>query len=77
MSNEYKTKISRPLPESGIKMFGQWIINENWDCVDPKSNPSTQAYELQKLLETKLDEISPTKCQIVKFIRIKSGLILN
>ena len=61
MSNQYKTKISRPMPESGVKSFGQWIINENWDCVDPKSNPSIQASELQKLLETKLDKFFPTK----------------
>ena len=60
MKNEYKTIISRPLPDSGIRMFGQWIVKEEWDCVAPGS-PSSQAKALQQLLELKLDEIFPTK----------------
>ena len=27
---EYITKISRPLPESGILEFGEWICSEDW-----------------------------------------------
>ena len=59
--NEYRTKISRPMPDSGIRQFGQWIINEEWDCFVPEGKPSEQACAMQKLLEGKMDEIFPTK----------------
>ena len=39
--NEYRTIISRPMPESGVREFGQWIVNEEWDCIEPKDFPST------------------------------------
>ena len=61
MKNEYKTVTSRPLPESGVRQFGQWIVNEDWECVAPKDSPSTQALALQRVLELKLNEIFPTK----------------
>ena len=61
ISNEYKTKITRPLPDSGVRQFGQWIVEEKWDCVLSKSSPSDQAMAMQKLLEAKLNEIFPTK----------------
>ena len=59
--NEYRTKISRPMPDSGIRKFGQWIINEDWSSVVPAGNSSLQARAMQELLETKVDEIFPTK----------------
>ena len=34
ISNDYKTRITRPMPDSGIRQFGQWIVKEEWDCVD-------------------------------------------
>ena len=32
-SREYITKVSRPLPDSGIREFGQWISGEDWSCI--------------------------------------------
>ena len=61
MMNEYMTVTSRPMPDSGIRQFGQWIVQEEWDCVKPGMCPSNQAIALQKQLEFKLDEIFPTK----------------
>ena len=61
ISNQYKTKISRHLQDYGVRQFGQWIVNKNWDCVKQISRPSNQALALQKILELKLDEIFPTK----------------
>ena len=62
MSNEYRNKITRPMPESKINQFGRWIVSEDWECVDPADNPSYQAKMLQDRLLLKLDEIFPTKC---------------
>ena len=50
ISNDYKTRITRPMPDSGIRQFGQWIVKEEWDCVDKTTSPDVQAYALQKLL---------------------------
>ena len=61
MSNQYKTKITRPLPESGIRQFGQWIVQENWECIEATRSPSDQAVLLQQLLESKLNEFLPTR----------------
>ena len=61
ISNQYKTKISRPLPDSGVRQFGKWIVNNDWDCVKQISRPSNQALALQNILELKLYEIFPTK----------------
>ena len=60
-ANEYKIKISRPMPDSGIRKFGMWIIDEQWDCIVPGSKPADQAVALQQMLEIKMDEIFPTK----------------
>ena len=32
-TNDYKTRVTRPMPDSSIRQFAQWIINEDWDCV--------------------------------------------
>jgi hypothetical protein len=40
MSNIYRNKITRPMPASKINQFGQWIVTEDWECVDPADNPS-------------------------------------
>ena len=60
-SNEYRTKITRPIPDSGIRQFGQWIINEDWSCVTQDGSTSEQTVSMQNLLESKMDEIFPTK----------------
>ena len=59
--NEYRTKISRPMPDSGIRQFGRWIIDEDWSSVVPEGSSSEQARAMQELLEYKMDEIFPTK----------------
>ena len=60
-ANEYRIKISRPMPDSGIRKFGMWIIDEQRDCIVPGSKPADQAVALQQMLEIKMDEIFPKK----------------
>ena len=55
------------MPESSINQFGQWIVTEDWDCMDLAKTSSTQAKVLQDVLQLKLDEIFHNKvCKIVK-----------
>ena len=37
---EYRTIISRPLPDSKIREFGQWLTAEEWDGLTDVSDPS-------------------------------------
>ena len=46
--NEYTSKICRPLPESGQREFGQWIVQEDWDCIRTEDTPDLQVESLQK-----------------------------
>ena len=59
--NEYTTKTCRPLPESGKVEFGQWIMHENWDCIQPDDPTDVQVEVLQNLMTEKLNLIFPTK----------------
>ena len=60
-SNEYKTKTTRPLPESGIRSFGQWIVQENWNLLNQGDDPTTQANLLDEIINAKLDKHFPVK----------------
>ena len=60
-SNEYTIKLSRPLPESGVHEFGQWLVGENWECINNEDSPSYQAQIFEKTLMKKLDDILPQK----------------
>ena len=60
-SNEYTVRTFRPLPESGITLFGQWVTSETWDNVCSKSSPDKQVEALQATLSEQLDKIFPLK----------------
>ena len=47
-SRNYKIIKCRPLPESGVRRFGEWIVQEGWDLVDDKLSPSEQVTVLPK-----------------------------
>ena len=42
ITNEYKTKTFRPLPESGIAKFGDWLSTEDWRCMQTDMAPTQQ-----------------------------------
>ena len=63
--NEYSIKTTRPLPESAIREFGQWIVQKNWDSVKEVGDPNKQVNLMQNILFHKLDEHFPVKS--VKF----------
>ena len=55
----YVTKSVRPLPDSGILEFGQWIQGENFECLTYCKISTEQVAALEKLIIGKIDEISP------------------
>ena len=58
---DFKVITSRPLPESKLHLFGNWITGETWDFIDDYVSPESQvdAYN-DKILET-LEKYCPTK----------------
>ena len=60
-SHEYITRTYRPLPQSGILEFGEWICSEEWVGVSEQVNPTQQVEEFEDIINTKLDVIFPKK----------------
>ena len=61
VKNTYTRKTARPLPDSGIREFGQWILSEDWATVPDNISPTEQVLKLQELLGNKLDDFFPQK----------------
>ena len=57
----YKTVVSRPLPDSKIREFGQWITSEQWEDVIGEDCPSKQVELFENAMNTRLDLYFPTK----------------
>ena len=60
-----KTVTHRPLPESGIRNMGNWIVNYSWEAVLAAQTAHEKAAIFQTVLLEKLEEFLPSK--IVKF----------
>ena len=42
VTREYTTRTSRPMPDSGVREFGQWITQENWEALRGDLSTSEQ-----------------------------------
>lgn len=59
---QYRSFTFRPLPESGIRRFGEWITRESWGRVtDATLSPTEQVAVLENVVKEKLDKFCPTK----------------
>ena len=61
----YRIVNYRPLPESSVKRFGEWIVSVNWDSILRENSTSDLAMEFETLVYQKLDEFCPEK--VMKF----------
>ena len=65
VTREYTTRVSRPLPESQIREFGQWISQENWETLKGSPSTSEQAQILKLITEQQLNRFFPVKeCRV-------------
>ena len=64
-ARKIKTVKYRPLPESGIKEMGNWIVNHDWAGVYSATTAHEKAHILQTTLLEKLDTFLPEK--VAKF----------
>ena len=60
-TRNYRIIKYRPLPESSLKKFGQWITSESWECVDRNAKPSDQVKKFEEILSEKLNLFCPEK----------------
>ena len=58
---EYRLRTTRPLPDSGVRAFGEMMINQEWEEVREDDTPTKQDEALQTLLSEMLDDACPTK----------------
>ena len=57
----YRTIKYRPLPDSSVSKFGEWLVRENWDNLSEKMTSSEQVSHFEELGNAKLDEFCPLK----------------
>ena len=61
-ARHFKTILTRPLPDSKLRNFGQWITSETWECVNAwEGDPSKQVEFFENVVKLKLDEFLPQK----------------
>ena len=57
----YKIIKYRPLPQSRVRGFGEWIVSESWSSVNPELSPTEQASVLDNLLSDNLKRFCPVQ----------------
>ena len=60
-SKDYKLRTTRPLPDSGVRRFGQALMEEDWEEVRQEESPTQQDEALQAVLARLLEDSLPTK----------------
>ena len=55
---EYVIKKCRPLPQSGLNEFGQWICSEGWGDIPVNGSPTEQVTAFEQIIQSKLDTIA-------------------
>ena len=58
---KYRIVTFRPLPDTAINKFGQWITGESFSSIKEDLNTNDHAQALEDLLMSKLDEFCPQK----------------
>ena len=57
----YRLCAVRPLPDSRVRQFGNWIVGESFPNVTLENNASTKVDQFNSLVNKKLDEFCPVK----------------
>ena len=65
-TREYRVKTSRPMPDSSVRLFGQWIQGIQWDeLLTGDMTPTQQAETMEKMFSDKVDNLFPVRsCRV-------------
>ena len=61
VSRTYEERTSRPMPDSAIRQFGQWLASQDWSVINEDSNPDEMLACFDKLVEDQMKENFPEK----------------
>ena len=62
VSRTYTTKLRRPLPDSAIRHFGQWLVTEQWLILaEEDESPDAKLCKFNSLIQNKIEEHFPQK----------------
>ena len=61
VSNVYTEKTCRPLPDSAVREFMQWVHTESWDSVSVNGSTTAQVGAYEKITEGKVNQLFPEK----------------
>ena len=61
VSNIYMEKTCRPLPDSAVREFMQWIFTENWESVPLRGSTTAQVQAYENIFENKVNQLFPEK----------------
>ena len=54
---KYQTKVSQPLPLSGIREFGDWLAHEDWESLDMLDGPNQKLDKFSEYCSLKIKDI--------------------
>ena len=57
VSNVYTEKTCRPLPDSAVREFMQWVHTESWDSVPANGSTTAQVEAYEKIIESKVNQL--------------------
>ena len=57
----YRLQKYRPLPDSSLAMFGDWIMGEEWDSISESLSPTEQVAKFEEVTQEKLNLFCPEK----------------
>lgn len=60
--NEIKTTHVRPIPDSALREFGQWIVQHDWMEVRNEQNVQSKCNSMYATLNEKMDHHFPSSC---------------
>ena len=57
----YKIIKFRPLPDSGVRNFGNWIVNEKWNTIEVNDSATDKAIAFEDIVMSISEQILPPK----------------
>ena len=57
----YRTIKYRPLPDSSVRKFGDWLVQEDWDRLKDDMSPTQMSVVFEQLVGNKLNQLCPEK----------------
>ena len=60
-SRNYRTIKYRPLPDSSVRKFGEWIVTEDWNSINNEMSSTEMSVVFEQLVGDKLNKFCPEK----------------